>query len=147
MPKHPKIAYVITICAREQRKVAWPRKLRAFASASSEMATETATTKMYGGHNRTFTHPSSACACDMKFTVFVPPTASESSKVPVRTRLLAPSALSSLVPSRFARAFFFGGWLGVWNETSDHCLMGDSGSSIPGTRSSRRHIANLLDNV
>jgi len=47
------------------------------------MATETATTKMYGGHNRTFTHPSSACACDMKFTVFVPPTASESSKVPV----------------------------------------------------------------
>eukprot|EP00240_Pyramimonas_obovata_P016026 CAMPEP_0118934204 /NCGR_PEP_ID=MMETSP1169-20130426/13696_1 /TAXON_ID=36882 /ORGANISM="Pyramimonas obovata, Strain CCMP722" /LENGTH=283 /DNA_ID=CAMNT_0006877081 /DNA_START=191 /DNA_END=1042 /DNA_ORIENTATION=- len=46
-------------------------------------AKEVSKNKMYGGFNKRFSHDSACLSCEMKFTVYLPPTASESAKVPV----------------------------------------------------------------
>lgn len=55
----------------------------ASSPTAATMATEVGSNKMYGGFNKRFSHISEQCGCEMRFTVFLPPSASEATKVPV----------------------------------------------------------------
>ena len=39
--------------------------------------------KVFGGWQKQYTHPSTTLGCDMRFAIFLPPQASNGTKVPV----------------------------------------------------------------
>jgi S-formylglutathione hydrolase len=82
-PRRVAAAFGRPLSSSSVHAAARPLVLRTYSSAAAAMATETAKNKMYGGFNRTFEHPSEACSCTMKFTVFVPPSATAAAKAPV----------------------------------------------------------------
>jgi hypothetical protein len=62
------------------------RSLTTRASVDMAPAKEMSKNKMFGGFNKKFSHDSACLSCEMKFSVFLPPGATEGAKVPVRVQ-------------------------------------------------------------